>query len=108
MYKLITELPEFQTYLSGAKVVAFDFETAPDVLYRNYDKAALDPHQSHIIGISFSVAEGDAVYLPLAHRSGENATDQEEIWVWLTDNFFQNDSVVKVAHNLAFEASLEE
>ena len=105
MYKSITTLLELLSYLNNAKVVAFDFETAPDTLYRNYDKAALDPHQAHIAGISFSVAEGDAIYLPLAHRSGANAIDQEDIWDWLTEEFFQSTSIVKVAHNLAFEAS---
>jgi len=98
-------LEGLQDYFNSAKIVSFDFETAPDALFRNYEKAALDPHQAHIVGISFSAAEGDAVYLPLTHRSGENATDQAEIWVWLTENFFQSCSVVKVAHNLAFEAS---
>jgi len=105
VYKPIMTLLELQSFLTDAEVVAFDFETAPDALYRNYDKAALDPHQAHIVGISFSVAEGDAVYLPLAHRSGENAADQVEIWAWLTENLFQSNSIVKVAHNLAFEAS---
>ena len=105
MYRSVTTLLELLSYLSGANVVAFDFETAPDALYRNYDKAALDPHQAHVAGISFSVAEDNAVYLPLAHRSGGNAIDQEGIWDWLAEEFFQNASIVKVAHNLAFEAS---
>jgi len=105
MYKSITTLLELQSYLTGAKVIAFDFETAPDVMYRNYEKAALDPHQAHIAGISFSVAEDNAIYLPLEHHFGENAAEQDKIWTWLTEKLFQNRTVVKVAHNLAFEAS---
>jgi len=104
-YKSVTTPLELRDYLSNVKIAAFDFEAAPDALFRNYEKAALDPHQAHIVGISFSAAEGDAVYLPLAHRSGENAIDQEKIWMWLAENFFQSSSIVKVAHNLAFEAS---
>ena len=83
--------------------MAFDLETAPDDKYRSEDKAALDAHMSHIVGISFSVAEGDAVYLPLAHRTGQNAAELGIIWTWLAD-FFKTPDVVKIAHNLAFES----
>lgn len=104
-YRFILSLADLQTYLSGTTVVAFDFETAPDDAYRNDDRAALDAHKSHITGISFSVAEGDAVYLPLKHRVGENAADQDAIWTWLKPGFFMNPAVIKVAHNLAFESA---
>ena len=102
-YRPIHTLDELQAYLSGATYVAFDFETAPTAKYRKEEKAALDAHKSQIVGISFSVAEGDAVYLPLAHTIGKNATDPEAIWNWL-DLFAANPSVVKIAHNLAFES----
>ena len=102
-YKPIHTLDALQAYLSGATIVAFDFETAPIERYRKEEKAALDAHKSHIVGISFSVAEGDAIYLPLAHTVGENATDPEVIWNWL-DLFFTDTTVVKIAHNLAFES----
>lgn len=102
-YKAIYTLQELQTYLSGASLVAFDFETAPDEKYRNEEKAALDAHKSHIVGISFSVAEGSGVYLPIAHRVGQNAERLTEIWAWLA-GFFTGASVTKIAHNLAFES----
>ena len=79
-YKKIITLEELQEYLSGATHVAFDFETAPTEKYRKEDKASLDAHKSRIVGISFSVAEGDAVYLPLKHQSDGNAADQTAIW----------------------------
>ena len=103
MYKPIYTLDELQKYLSGASFAGFDFETAPLIKYRSEERASLDAHKSHIVGISFSVAEGDAVYLPLAHMLGENTTDPEAIWQWLA-GFFADSSVVKIAHNLAFEA----
>lgn len=103
MYKPIYTLQQLQTYLSDAPLVAFDFETAPDEKYRNEDKAALDAHKSHIVGISFSVAEGSGVYLPIAHRVGQNAEGLTEIWAWLA-GFFTGASVTKIAHNLAFES----
>jgi DNA polymerase-1 len=83
MYKLIRTLTELKNYIADSKLVAFDFETAPTKQYRTETKAALDAHKSHIIGISFSVAESDGVYLPLAHRVGENAPAPEGIWDYL-------------------------
>lgn len=103
MYKPIYTLQQLQTYLSDVPLVAFDFETAPDEKYRNEDKAALDAHKSHIVGISFSVSEGSGVYLPIAHLVGQNAEGLTEIWVWLA-GFFTGASVTKIAHNLAFES----
>jgi len=76
-YKPIYTLEELQNYLSGASHVAFDFETAPEEKYRREEKAALDAHKSHIVGISFSIAESSGAYLPIAHRAGQNA---EGLW----------------------------
>lgn len=104
MYTTIYTLEELQNYLATASVAAFDFETAPDEKYRNEDKAALDAHKSHIVGNSFSVAENSGVYLPIAHRVGENATELPKIWEWLKTELFENTAVTKIAHNLAFES----
>lgn len=103
-YRCVTALAGLQTYLSGASPVAFDFETAPDEAYREEPKAALDAHKSHIVGISFSVAEGTGVYVPLTHRIGQNAINQEEIWQWLMNEIFQSINIIKIAHNLSFES----
>jgi DNA polymerase-1 len=84
-------------------VVAFDFETAPDVQWRNEQKAALDPHKAHIVGVSFSVEEGSALYVPMEHYSGENAW-RPGIWAFLRE-FAANPNIIKVAHNLAFESA---
>lgn len=103
-YKSIYTTNEIHDYLSGAGVVAFDFETAPDEEYRTEQKAALDAHKSHITGISLSVSEGTAVYIPLCHKAGINADDSDEVMQFLKDAVFENSKVIKVAHNLAFEA----
>lgn len=100
----VTVLSDLQAYLAGQPVVAFDFETAPDEPYRNEARAALDPHKAHITGISFSVSEGSAVYVPVAHKVGENIENADALWTWLQENLYENKSVVKVAHNLSFEA----
>lgn len=103
-YASITALSDLQAYLAGQPVVAFDFETAPDEPYRNEARAALDPHKAHITGVSFSVSEGSAVYVPVAHKVGKNIENPDALWAWLKENIYENKSVVKVAHNLSFEA----
>ena len=103
-YRLVTTLPELRTYLAGAAVVAFDFETSPDEGYRDDAKAALDPHRSHIVGVSFSVEEGTGVYVPVAHKAGTNI-DKDAFIKYLTA-FLTDTTVTKVAHNIAFESSM--
>lgn len=102
-YRCETNLQEIEKYLRGAGVVAFDFETAPLPAYRDDNKAALDAHRSHIVGVSLSVAEGSAVYVPLRHLRGPNA-DPVQIIPFLRGTLWMNPAVVKVAHNLSFEA----
>ena len=94
-YKCVTKWAEIKDYLSGASVVAFDFETAPDEPYRNEEKAALDAHKSHIVGISFSVEEDTAIYVPLTHKIGTNA-DIASVMKFLTE-FAANPNIIKVA-----------
>ena len=103
-YKLITDIKKIREYIGNSKVVAFDYETAPDDAYRNEDKPALDAHKSHIVGCSFSVTEGTGIYVPIAHKSGKN-TDKTVFLEFLRE-FLTNASVIKVAHNLAFESRI--
>ncbi len=102
MYRTVTDLCEVREYLSGQPLVAFDIETAPLEEYRYVERAALDAHKAHVVGISFSVAEGSGIYVPLAHRKGENA-NADEVWAMLAD-FAANPNVTKIAHNMAFES----
>ena len=37
-YKCITSVEGIREYLGDAKIIAFDYETAPDEAYRNEDK----------------------------------------------------------------------
>lgn len=102
-YKTVKTLDEVKEYLVGQAVVAFDFETAPKDEFRDEDKAALDPHKAKIVGISFCVCEGTGIYIPLSHFIN-NVLYKAQIINWLKDNIFLNDKVIKVAHNLTFEA----
>jgi DNA polymerase I len=102
-YKCIIEISDIEKYLEGSKELAFDFETAPMDKYRQEEFAALDPHRSDIVGISLSVREGSAVYIPLKHREGSNA-DFEKVIDLLKCRVFLNENLVKIAHNMSFEA----
>ena len=102
MYRPVTNAGEVRKYLSGAPLVGFDIETSPDEEYRDAERAALDPHKAHIVGLSFSTAEGSGIYVPLAHKTGANA-DPAEVLALLAD-FAADPGVIKIAHNFSFEA----
>ena len=102
-YKCVYMLSEIKEYLKNTVLFAFDFETSPRDKWRNDKSAALDAHKADITGISFSVSDGTAIYVPLKHRSGRNAENQAAIWDYLK-LLFESKDVIKVAHNLAFES----
>jgi DNA polymerase-1 len=101
-YRCITTLAELKAYFSDSTIIAFDLETAPTDAWRDTPKAAFDPFQSEITGVSFSVSEGTAVYVPLRHRIGSNA-DAKGIMAYLAI-LLADPRIIKVAHNLSFEA----
>lgn len=101
-YRCVTDLAEVKAYLGDSKIVSFDYETAPDEGYRNEDKAALDAAKSHICTLSLSVREHTGIMIPVAHKVGPNMPKAEFdvlLMELLTDH-----SIIKVAHNLSFEA----
>ncbi len=102
-YLTVRTIADIENYIGGADVVAFDFETSPAAEYRDEEKAALDAHKADITGISISAEKGTGRYIPLRHRSYENA-DPAVIMPYLQQRIFQNPQMVKVAHNMAFEA----
>ena len=103
-YKCVTTVDGIRDYIGGSRIVAFDFETAPDDPYREEDKAALDPARAHIVGCSFSVKEGTGIYVPIAHRVGTNI-DKDAFFEFLTA-FLMDKTLIKIAHNIAFESSM--
>ena len=103
-YRCVTSVQEIQEYIGNAAVVAFDYETAPDEPYRMEEKAALDPYKSHIVGCSFSVKEHTGIYVPVAHKVGENI-DNTPFFNFL-HNFLTNKNIIKIAHNIAFESAV--
>lgn len=102
-YKTVREIADIEQYIGNADVIAFDFETSPIDNYRDDEKAALDAHKADITGISLSVKAGTGRYIPLRHRVGINA-DPAVIMAYLRSRVFQSENIVKIAHNMAFEA----
>ena len=102
-YRTVTDPAAAREYLRGARIAAFDFETAPDPDYRTEDGAALDPAKSHICTMSLSVAERDAIMIPVAHLHGANMP-AEDFRAFLRD-FVTDPGIVKICHNLAYESS---
>lgn len=103
-YKCITSVEGIREYIGDANIIAFDYETAPDEAYRNEDKAALDAHKAHIVGCSFSVLEGSGIYVPVAHKVGKNI--EPTAFDKFLREFLSNTTIVKIAHNLAFESQM--
>ena len=101
-YKVVTTVAEILAYIGDSKVVAFDYETAPNEEYREDEKAALDPAKSHIVTMSISVREHTGIMIPVAHKVGVNV-EQGEFQEFL-EGFLMDPGRVKVAHNLSFEA----
>jgi len=103
-YRCVTSVQEIREYVGNATVVAFDYETAPDEPYRTEEKAALDPHKSHIAGCSFSVKEHTGIYVPVAHKIGENIDNT--LFLGFLNSFLTNKNITKIAHNIAFESAV--
>jgi len=86
-------LDDWLEKISRAGFVAFDTETT-----------SLDPMKAELVGMSFAVADGEAAYLPLAHRY-PGAPDQlnrketlARVKPWLEDERPQ-----KIGQNLKFD-----
>lgn len=101
-YRCAISVQEIREYIGDATIVAFDYETASDEPYRTEEKAALAPHKSHIAGCSFSVKEHTGIYVPVAHKIGENI-DNMTFFNFL-HSFLTNKNITKIAHNIAFES----
>lgn len=102
-YRCETDPERIKDYVQNAAVVAFDFETSPLIQYRDDPRASLDAHRACIVGVSLSVAEASAIYIPLEHLEGGNA-EPDDVIPLLAELVWTNPGVIKIAHNLAFEA----
>lgn len=108
-YRCAWTIYDFDTYMAPVfkehRDCAFDIETAPLDQFRNEPKAALDPHKSNIVGISFSHTPGTGIYVPLRHRVGRNfELPVSDFMHALHRAFFHSGRILKIAHNIAFES----
>ena len=103
-YKKITEISELRRCLKDHHEIAFALKTAPQYQYRGEIGADRDPLKSYIVGCSFSVAEGEGIYVPVAHRVGTNMATAE--FHGFLDGFLSDKNTVKISHDLAFSAAL--
>lgn len=103
-YKTIYTIKAIHEYIQNSNIIAFDIETSPDIHWREEPKSALDSHKSHIVGVSLSVSGGTAIYLPFNHTIGKNVNNPKDTIEYLRKTLFENPNVIKVAHNLSFEA----
>jgi DNA polymerase-1 len=96
-YVAILDWESFEAWLAritAADLTAFDTETT-----------SLDPMAAKLVGMSFSVAPGEAAYLPLAHRSADVPTQLplnevlDKLRPWL-----ESDAHAKVGQNLKYDA----
>jgi len=96
-YETILSWPAFDAWLekiSNARLVAVDTETT-----------SLDYMAAEVVGLSLSVAKGEAAYIPVAHDY-PGAPDQlprEEVFEKLR-NFLEDPDHSKVGHHLKYDA----
>ncbi len=96
-YTTITDWPTFETWLAKinqAELTAFDTETD-----------SLDAMRARIVGLSFSVAVGEAAYIPLRHE-GPDAPVQlplDEVLARLTP-WFEDATKPKLGQHIKYDA----
>ena len=93
-YQTITELDVLKAYLElipGAALLALDTETD-----------GLEFMRSNLVGISLSVAPGDAVYIPFKQEGVENPLKVEEVMALLKP-ILEDESIAKVGQNIKFD-----
>ena len=92
----ITELEEWIARLRAATVFAIDTETT-----------SLDYMVAELVGISFSVAPGEAAYVPLAHAYlGVPAQLARDEVLGLMRDLLQDPQQLKVGQNLKYDMSV--
>ncbi len=90
-YLAVTSLPQLEeifTKYAGVKEVCFDTETD-----------SLQAHDQALVGFSFCCSEKEAFYVPVAHKSGEQAPKEKALKLF--EEFLKNKKVI--GQNLKFD-----
>jgi DNA polymerase-1 len=93
-YVCITDRITFQSWLrkiEQAPLTCIDTETT-----------SLDAMQAELVGISLSVKAGEACYIPVAHRTGEEQLDRTWVLAQLKP-WLENPQAKKVGQNLKYD-----
>lgn len=93
-YVCITDKTTFQTWvhkIQDAALTCIDTETT-----------SLDAMQAELVGISLSVKVGEACYIPVAHRTGEDQLDRTWVLAQLKP-WLENSQAKKVGQNLKYD-----
>ncbi len=93
-YVCITDPITFQSWLrkiEQAPLTCIDTETT-----------SLDAMQAELVGISLSVKAGEACYIPVAHRTGEEQLDRAWVLAQLKP-WLENPQAKKVGQNLKYD-----
>ncbi len=87
------ELDHWLTKLSQAEITAFDTETT-----------SLDYMEATIVGVSFAIEAGKAIYIPLAHDY-ENAPQQlnRDATLKKLKPLLENPNLKKIGHNIKYD-----
>ncbi len=98
-YRGVLEAHELEAWLQRleeAEVIAFDTETT-----------SLDYMEARVVGVSFAVEPGEAVYVPLAHDypGAPPQLDRDEVLGRLKP-LLENPDLAKTGHNLKYDMSV--
>lgn len=86
----IEKAKELATKLSKEKEICFDTETT-----------GLDPNNSELVGISFSIKPGEAWYIPVS----ENYHEAQEIILQFKP-LLESDNIIKIGQNIKFDINI--
>ena len=104
-YKLITEEKDLINWVRGVYlkgIVAVDTETT-----------SIDSVSADLVGVSLSFEPGNAIYIPLAHKSKEGAIIAEEIKqidvnkaLSILKPFLEDPSIIKIGQNIKYDMTI--
>lgn len=122
LIKTMEEVKELIEKCKQAKVFAYDYETAPLRPYRKVEdfgtkkeanayyktrktlkKPATQCHYSRVCTLSVAFDEENGYVIPISHLDYAHNIPRNQLFSYLSKHIFQNDKVVKIAHNLPFE-----
>ena len=90
------EVSDYIEQLKSADVIAFDTETT-----------SLNYMEAQLVGVSFSIVEGEAVYIPVAHDYVGVEEQVDRDWLLkVLKPLLEDSSIAKVGQNLKYDAHI--